>query len=244
MTKQEWLIANYKNSRLPVEELTKQFNAYFNTNIKPDSLKNMASRLGVKKPACYRVFQEQERQWLVEHFNKYDTNQELFNEFKKAFNLTTKDSKGFRDVLQKLGLKRNGAGCGKEKTQFKYGERNNSQKLHKIGEEVNYKGTVWVKVQDIPAHKNDSFALTFRRNWEPKKHYYWEKYNHKKVPTNCCVIQLNGDINDYSKDNLMLITRNENLQLNRMNASNKGEITLTALDIIKAKGAINELLGK
>lgn len=76
--------------------------------------------------------------------------------------------------------------------------------------------------------------------WKLKHIAIWESYN-GPVPKNHCVIFLDGDIRNFNIDNLALITRAENLYLNRQKLRfNSKELTESAVNIAKLNSKILE----
>ncbi len=76
--------------------------------------------------------------------------------------------------------------------------------------------------------------------WKLKHITIWESYN-GPVPKNHCVIFLDGDIRNFNIDNLALITRAENLYLNRQKLRfNSKELTESAVNIAKLNSKILE----
>ena len=79
------------------------------------------------------------------------------------------------------------------------------------------------------------------KGWRTLASCKYEEYHHCKLEKDEYVIFANGNLRDYSKDNLIKVTKGEHLKLNNDHFSNKGEITKAALDIIRAKDLINAL---
>lgn len=75
----------------------------------------------------------------------------------------------------------------------------------------------------------------------PMASYCYEKFHNEKVGKGEFVIFLDGNNRNYSKDNLVKITKSEGLQLNKEGLMNSGELTLAMLDIIRLKAEIREV---
>jgi hypothetical protein len=76
--------------------------------------------------------------------------------------------------------------------------------------------------------------------WKLKHIAIWEQYN-GPVPKNHCVIFLDGNIRNFNIDNLALITRAENLYLNRQKLRfNSKDLTESAVNIAKLNSKILE----
>ena len=70
-----------------------------------------------------------------------------------------------------------------------------------IGTEVIMSKRIYIKYQELPAkdHWEDR-----RLNYMPKSKYMYIQHN-GSAPENCCFIHLNGDLNDFSKDNIRAV---------------------------------------
>ena len=70
--------------------------------------------------------------------------------------------------------------------------------------------------------------------WRQKHIILWERYHGKKVPKDSCVTFLDGDHENLSKDNLVLIARTEHLIMNKqgLRSPNK-EITHVGVNIAR-----------
>ena len=53
--------------------------------------------------------------------------------------------------------------------------------------------------------------------WENLSTLVWQSVHGKPLPKGCVIRFINGDITDYSPDNLIAVTRAQNLQLNHLN---------------------------
>lgn len=96
-----------------------------------------------------------------------------------------------------------------------------------IGSEVLSKdGYIWRKIADP-------------KLWEAKHRILYEEYHQIKIPDDKIVTFLDGDMRNFSIDNLALITRDENriLNINHLRFNDK-DLTKTGLSIAKLKAAI------
>lgn len=94
------------------------------------------------------------------------------------------------------------------------------------GSEWSHKGYVWVKVSNP-------------NGWRPKHHILFEEYNNQKVPKGHIVTFLDGNRRNFSKENLVLITKAENKTLNQNGfRSGQGEVTKAGIAIAKLKATI------
>lgn len=78
--------------------------------------------------------------------------------------------------------------------------------------------------------------------WITKQVYLWERYHKKKVPKGYVVIFLDNDKDNFNIENLALITRGENLQLNSLNLriSNQA-LTESAINLVRLENRIREV---
>lgn len=95
-----------------------------------------------------------------------------------------------------------------------------------LGSEVlTYNGFIKIKVGDPNV-------------WRYKHHLLYEKYNGIKLKKYDCVIFLDGNKNNFSKDNLFKISRSEQLIFNKLKKSNIKSILDTQLQIAKLRALI------
>ena len=102
-----------------------------------------------------------------------------------------------------------------------------------IGTERNLSGYIYVKVDDKPnARKWD--------NWKPKHYLVWEEHN-GPVPNGYVVTFLDNDRTNCTIENLALITKAENIIMNRQGMYyNDPELTKTSIAIAKVISKVNK----
>lgn len=92
-------------------------------------------------------------------------------------------------------------------------------------ERVDEDGYVLIKVQD---------KGTWPERWRPKGSVMWEKYHKKKVPKGYVVIFADQNKLNFAKENLIVISRNELLVMNRKKRFSKNsDITKVNINISK-----------
>lgn len=93
---------------------------------------------------------------------------------------------------------------------------------------------LWVKVKDIQKPKNK------RVNWIPLHQMVYEFFN-GPVPEGYLVYFKNKDIRDFSKENLGLMTRSENMIMNRFGRMSEfGEVTEAYLALTRLERAMKD----
>ena len=114
------------------------------------------------------------------------THADLVNRFNTRFNTNYKFNY-LQKVKHYLGVK-------SLDSKFKKGCKCHNAKP--LGAEITSRGKTYVKVKGAS-----------KEYWEPKNRYMYKKY-HGSIPNGCSIIFLNGDNNDYSKDNLIAVDAN------------------------------------
>ena len=150
-------------------------------------------------------------------------------------------------------MKRNNITNGID-SKFKKGQvpHNKGKKMSlEVYEKV--KGTLFKKGHDMNARPvgseridKDGYTMLkvgYPNKWRLKHIVIWESF-YGKVPDNHVVIFLDGDIRNFDIDNLALITRAENLYLNRKKLRfDDKELTESAVNIAKLNSKIYERKG-
>lgn len=115
-----------------------------------------------------------------------------------------------------------------KKTRFKKG-RTPTNKA-KIGSEyIDGVGDIMIKVAEPNV-------------WMKKRVFMWEKYNNRKAPKGCAIIFADRNHRNFSKDNLIMITRKELLKLNELKLIKEDiNITKTGINVVKLINKIKEV---
>ena len=100
---------------------------------------------------------------------------------------------------------------------------------------INHKPVGSEIISYIKGYKNTFIKVAEPNTWERKQHYMYKKY-YGEIPKGCAIIFLNGNRDDFSKENLGCITMEEH----KFMASNElyfndAELTETGLLITKLK---------
>ncbi len=161
-------------------------------------------------------YTKEQKEWLIAHVKGVTTFQ-LTEMFNTAFQLDLKRSQ-IRAYLKNNKLT-NGIF-----RQFKKGHVPANYKP--VGSErIDEDGYVLVKVQDTG---------TWPERWKHKGKIMWEKYHNQEVPKGYAVIFADQNKLNFAKENLVLISKKELLDMNRKNRfSCDSEITKTNLNISK-----------
>lgn len=163
---------------------------------------------------------------FIERFGKYiSTNQvSCFKKNNKIVSgIDTRFKKG--SIPANKGKKMSAETYAKSsKTMFKKG--NTPQNYRTVGSErINVNGYIEIKVKDP-------------RTWKLKHRVIWEQHN-GKIPKGMIVIFKDNNPLNCSVDNLMLISKDENLKMNRIGANEyKGIEKEVLLNLIRLKNSI------
>ena len=86
--------------------------------------------------------------------------------------------------------------------------------------------------------KKSNDAVPAKNNWITKHRYLWEQAN-GKAPKGCIVIFLDGDKNNFSLDNLAVVTKEEQIRLTKSELRfTDPALTQTGIAIVKHKSLI------
>lgn len=169
----------------------------------------------------------QEDQFLIDYVKGISLN-ELTDKFNSAFNLNLSES-SISNRKVKLGIKSgfNSSYFKKGQTPFNKGKKwedymteegqknslktcfkkeNKPHNYKKIGSEVYDKDNyAYIKVRDNPYER--------RKNWISKQRLIYEQH-YGPIPEGYVVIFADGDVKNFNIDNLILVSRQENLIMN------------------------------
>lgn len=170
-------IKKYKN----LDDLCNAFNKEFNENLSSKTICDYMYNNGLKSNYnANRVWKKEHIQWLKDNKDNYPDLHTILQDFNKKFglNYTREQLKSARKCY-KLNLnkvKTNNSECGAGNFKQIGSERKNSN------------NGIVIKADD--------------NRWISKSKYIYEKLNHCRLKKDDVVLHLNGDKNDYSKDNL------------------------------------------
>ena len=177
------------------EKLRQDFNKTFNLDTSFRQFRDLLCQFvpqGIKRT----YFSIEELEWTKENYKKYSDRESFTKEFEEKFNRELNLS-NFTNLFY-VKLKINFGNVKNTKVYNFY-----KSKLFPIGHEMKIHGKIWVKINDIPRARETI-------NYRPKSHIKYEEYFNVKVDDKTQrVVQINEDINDFSKENLMLLEINE-----------------------------------
>lgn len=120
---------------------------------------------------------------------------------------------------------------------FRKGQRNAKQ--YQIGDEREYNGYIYVKVNDIQHEGKTTYAM-FGENWMPKQRYVYQKHN-GEIPDGHIVIFLDNNKRNFAPENLYCISRSVHAVMNKNRwFTDDREHTLTAIRWCELHFALNK----
>lgn len=179
-TRVNWLKDNIKKYK-SLTDLCNAFNKELNENLDDHTIHCYIYDNGLKTDYNkHRVWKKEHIQWLKNNKDNYQDLHTILQDFNKKFGLNyTRDQLKSARKNYKLNLnkvKTNNGECGAGNFKPIGTERRNST------------NGIVIKAGD--------------NRWISKSKYMYEKLNHCKLKKDDVVLHLNGDKNDYSKDNL------------------------------------------
>lgn len=194
--------------RMSYKNLTTAFNGRYGTDVCQSSLIAVCNRRGIRKTVrmkqkyvgregCH-VYTEEERNWIKEALDIYDSYAEITDQFNLRFASSVKPQSIMDQVSKVMGLK-----LGKNVGNFKEGSHRVVKKP--IGTEVDYNGYIWIKVNDI-YHKGKTDSKQYRENWKPKHVYLYEKA-YGQLSSDKIVVFLDNNNRNFELSNLYAIDR-------------------------------------
>ena len=208
-----------------VRELYKLYKKKYNNNITYTQLKNWKRNNNLKCEKRYappKLFTEEQEKYF----------------FKILKNKTTKEL---------AVIMNNKYNCKFTPQQIKNYKKHHNLKSYNINGEwrigkktINHKPVGSEIISYINGYKNTFIKVAEPNTWERKQHYMYKKY-FGEIPKGCAIIFLNGNRDDFSKDNLGCVTMEEH----KFMASNElyfNDIDLTkmGIDIARLKIKIKE----
>lgn len=197
-----WVRYNKGNYR-SINELVIAFNSHFNTNATISALQNQCFKNKISLYYKQDVWTDDKLDWLIESAKIYDDREVILNEFNKRFKTNIK--------LRALGLVCNSKKINLPKAIKRIEKNNENLKLghiklrgfskKEIGDVIfeGQKNQTFIKIKDT-GNKAEDYIL--------KNRYLYEQYHNIKLnPVDDIILFLNGDNNDFSKENLYRVSR-------------------------------------
>lgn len=155
-----------------------------------------------------KVWTDEKIDWLIKSKDIYDDREDILNAFNDYFktNVTLKRLRNI-STKYKLSLPKANNAINNARENIKLGwviQRGFTEK--NIGDEIinGQKNQTFIKISNSKLNK-EKYVL--------KQRYLYEKYHNIKLSKNECVIFLNGNNKDFSKENLYKITRGINCEM-------------------------------
>lgn len=223
-----WLKNNRNDYSLA--ELAEQFNKQFNTNTTKGTLSVILPKYNIHLDSRKqgKKLSKEEEQWIIDNYKKYQ-NQENYNyllekDFKSQFNWSPSPN-NFKGIFKRLGL--------------------NKPTHHisstDIGHTKRIQNVWYIKVSNNIPTSNKRRAD--RYNYRRKAHVLYEQYYNIKINDDKqLVIHLDNNLNNFSKDNLYLISRKAFEIYHGSNYKNQSlETKINALTISEIQALIKDL---
>lgn len=213
-----WIISNYRSFH-SWSEMKDTYNYIFKTALSRNQFKNHVHELGLKLGDYFYSLDEDE--FLKERYPKLSPN-ELAEEFNKTF-FKNKSYKQLRQRAYKLGLKKSDKYICER--QIRAGK---SRAVHVGSISRNSDGYYRVKMKD--------------GTWKSLAKVKYEEYHGVSVGDNECIIYLDGNSDNLSRDNLEVITASEMSLINnnlRIDRSCK-PLTETAIKWVRLYSALKK----
>ena len=209
-----------------MKEMTKAFNEYFGLNLKESGVVDYFYKRLKMKFERYVNFTKQQTEWIKKNYYKYPT-KELTENFNDIFCVCFTEEQ----IYSKLS-----------NMKLSYRQANNlplgeTHSKHKIGDILQRKdASCLVKITNGKGVKNYVYA----------NRYFYEKY-YGPIPEDCIVIQLDGDKNNFNKNNLCLLTRKQQGNVmtfgikNDIKCFGQGKLTEAIVSVVKLETLVKEI---
>lgn len=174
-------------------ELARIFNQHFGADVSTEAIRqHCKAALGLAFGSCGTRYSEEEDAWIKAHYMEKPM-RNLYEEWRLVFpkhQVTFFGFKGHCQQILKLRLP--------DKKLW----NNANVPTRDIGSEHKRSGYILVKVKHTKSRRGEHED---RRNWKFKHRIMWEKHNGRELRDDEQVVFLNGDKNDFSKENLYAV---------------------------------------
>lgn len=188
----EWIKAHA--SEMKCQQLTDLFNETFSAKVTSCGMVQKLNRMGCGQGTKNYNYTQEQRNFLREKYGTMPM-KDLHKEFCEKFNCNI-NFYNLKGVAYRMGCVL--ADDEKHKFSMRIAELNRKP----IGTEHKRSGYTIVKVSDEVGKHGEH---TDRKNWKLKQRVMWEKYHGREVPPNCQICFLDGNRENYSKENLVCI---------------------------------------
>ena len=247
--KLNWIIESAKTTK-DRRDILKAFNERFNKNLSLRQFSLVANEYKIQLPKSskieyvrYNAWLKRERIWtkekldfLIESKNIYDDREDILNAFNKRFGTNISLTK-LKSINTKFNL---GLPVAKKKIEESIRKSFISSRgfyEKDIGDEILSGTATYIKKTN---HRKANYG-----NYVLKQKYLYEKYHNVKLSKNDCVIFLNGNRKDFSKENLYRLTKGVSCLMSTNGFyKSKNEKLLVRIKVCEWKEKINELKEK
>ena len=192
----EW-IRNNKEKCSSRQEVVDRFNQEFNKNVSFSKFISVCKRHKISLRFQNHSWKDK-IEWLKANKDKYDDREDILDDLNKTFN-TNYTLFHIKDMSTKCKLN-----LPLAKRRINQGLKNGRLKVlgveqHEIGDECYRSGeNIYIKTDNT----ND-----FKKNFTLKHRYLYEQYHNIKLKDDDCILFLDGDHNNFSKENLYKTSR-------------------------------------
>ena len=213
----EWILNN-KNKIINRNQFLNDFNKHFNLDLNSRQFTNIYLKV------CNNLFRnsfftKEEDEWLLENI-KYQPPYKLVEEFNKRFD----QKRTGRQLKEHLN--------GYLKTSYLKINNKNSVNSEAIGTIKKWGNNYKIKIND--------------KDWEICSRYFYKQY-YGKLSEDCIVLHLDGNIENWNKDNLIEMSRKEAGKLTGLSVGNginyykNGILTKAIVEVIKTENLLKEI---
>ena len=180
----EWIAENYLRFR-SYREMAEAYNKEFGTTIKESAIRQHTVDLGFRRPRATGEFLTEEQKKFIEEYYPHHSVEKTTRAFNEKFG-TNKKKYTMKNYAQRHGLKVDEDLVTESKLRAAHKE-GSKRALRKVGD-MRFEGRYWIiKTED---------------GWELIHQYVWKKH-HGEIKKDHVIIYLDGDVNNYSIDNLL-----------------------------------------
>lgn len=193
----KWLKENCHLFKTATECL-KVFNEYFNLDLTYVAFNHLTHRTGILFRSKPTKLNKEQKKWILDKWQKYNGNKhyytdKLCEDFEKIFNIKI-THQYVTQFLENNGKKKPYS----NPNHFKYPIGNE----RKIGR----KYTI-IKVNDLPNPNKDRIG-EWKHNYRKKSHILYEQYHNVKIDDDTqIVIHIDGNTDNFDKENLYLLSK-------------------------------------
>ena len=245
--KLNWIIESAKTTK-DRRDILKAFNERFNNNLSLRQFSLVANEYKIQLPKSsrkkyvrYNAWLKREKiwtndkiDWLIESKNVYDDREDILIAFNKQFCTNISLTK-LKTINTRFNLNLPVAKKRVEESIRKSFISSRGFYEKDIGDEILSGTETYIKTSNERKAKYGNYVL--------KQKYLYEKYHNVKLGKNDCVIFLNGNRKDFSKENLYRLTKGVSclMSTNGFYKTKDKQKTLVRIKVCEWKEKINQL---